>query len=408
MSAPPILNLPSRDAVLEYLLSFDMFQQLGRPEEGAEYVRFHLDRLMHSVRLLPLLPGKVSVLELGASPYFMTFLIQKYLGYEVTPANYFDDYGIPAKPGIQEQTVNSAAFHESHTFRYRLFNIERDPFPYPDASFDLVLCCEILEHLLMDPSHMLREAHRVLKPGGSIFLSTPNVCSLDNIRNLLRGRNLFHAYSGYGVYGRHNREYTKQELADLLKAHNFEPEVSVIDVYPHDRYHERHTQRGRGRDLRDNLFAIGKAYGDAVQRHPDWLYWHQWGRPRTERDRIVMGDGDVLQLGPGWHNFEEWPPAIRWTGRNAVAFIAATEQTVLKLRAYAGSRVTTGTITAGGAAPQAFRLEPRGPHEISVPLAGSGLLEVRIAVDNPFRPSEEEGSGDTRELGIAVERIWLE
>ena len=124
-------NLPPREELLAYLLSFDMFQQLGRPEEGAEYVNFHLDRLMHSLRLLPALPGKVSVLELGASPYFMTFLIQKYLGYEVTPANYFDDYGIPATPGIDEQTVNSAAFHESHTFRYRLFNIERDPVPIP-------------------------------------------------------------------------------------------------------------------------------------------------------------------------------------------------------------------------------------------------------------------------------------
>lgn len=398
--------MSERDEIREYLLSFDMFQRIGRPEEGAEYVRFHLDRLMHSLKLLPALPGNVEVLELGASPYFMTFLIQKYLGYKVTPANYFDDYGIPAKPGVEEQTVASAAFHESHTFRYRLFNIERDPFPYPDASFDLVLCCEILEHLLMDPSHMLREAHRVLKPGGSIFISTPNVCNLDNIRGLWRGRNLFHAYSGYGVYGRHNREYTPRELGDLLQAHHFEPAVSVVDVYPHDRTHRWLTRYGRGREHGDNLFAVGKAYGDTVQRHPDWLYWHQWGRPRLERDRIVMGDGETLQLGPGWHNFEEWPPGIRWTGRSAVAFLAASDQTVLKMHAYAGARVTTGSITVGSAAPQAFTLEPRGPHEISVPLEGRGLLEVRIAVDNPFRPSEE-GGGDTRELGIAVERIWL-
>lgn len=44
---------------------------------------------------------------------------------------------------------------------------------FPDASFDKVLCSEVIEHI-PDAPRALREMHRILKPGGSLVLSTPN------------------------------------------------------------------------------------------------------------------------------------------------------------------------------------------------------------------------------------------
>jgi SAM-dependent methyltransferase len=59
--------------------------------------------------------------------------------------------------------------------------------PYPDNSFDLVTCTEVLEHL-ENFRHVVREIGRVAKAGGTVFISTPNVL---NIRSrfyfLLRG-----------------------------------------------------------------------------------------------------------------------------------------------------------------------------------------------------------------------------
>lgn len=62
--------------------------------------------------------------------------------------------------------------------------------PWPDASFDAVLSVEGIEHL-ENPFAYLREIHRVLKPGGTLVLTTPNIAS---VRSRVRffGSGFFH------------------------------------------------------------------------------------------------------------------------------------------------------------------------------------------------------------------------
>lgn len=50
------------------------------------------------------------------------------------------------------------------------------PLPYPTARFDAVVSMDVVEHLV-DPVPWLEDALRVLKPGGVLFLTTPNYAS---------------------------------------------------------------------------------------------------------------------------------------------------------------------------------------------------------------------------------------
>ena len=49
--------------------------------------------------------------------------------------------------------------------------------PFKDASFDLVVCTEVLEHMLW-PHNVLNEIYRVLEPGGNLVASVPNIASI--------------------------------------------------------------------------------------------------------------------------------------------------------------------------------------------------------------------------------------
>ena len=50
--------------------------------------------------------------------------------------------------------------------------------PLRDSQFDLVLCTQMLEYIA-DPSMVIDEIHRVLRPGGTLLLSVPSACPMD-------------------------------------------------------------------------------------------------------------------------------------------------------------------------------------------------------------------------------------
>jgi len=58
-------------------------------------------------------------------------------------------------------------------------NLNSEKLPYPDASFDIITATEVVEHL-ENHRAVLRELHRVLKPGGWCILSTPNILNLNS------------------------------------------------------------------------------------------------------------------------------------------------------------------------------------------------------------------------------------
>lgn len=66
-------------------------------------------------------------------------------------------------------------------------NVDKEPLPFADGSFDVVVSVWGLEHFATD--RVIREAARVLKPGGSLIFVTSNLSSpLFAVKQLLGGR----------------------------------------------------------------------------------------------------------------------------------------------------------------------------------------------------------------------------
>lgn len=101
-----------------------------------------------------------------------------------------------------------------------------EPFADLGSSWDLVLFIEVLEHLLVNPVPLLRRLGGLLRPEGSLVLSTPNQARLRNRTNLLRGRAVREkdAFPDHDAptFG-HVQEYTVEELHTYLRRAGLEP-----------------------------------------------------------------------------------------------------------------------------------------------------------------------------------------
>ena len=74
--------------------------------------------------------------------------------------------------------INAEAFLlEDHRVRFRRHDVI-ESLPFPDGHFDYVFSIEGIEHF-ESPWTFTKELCRVLKPGGRLFLSTPNTFSVD-------------------------------------------------------------------------------------------------------------------------------------------------------------------------------------------------------------------------------------
>ena len=61
--------------------------------------------------------------------------------------------------------------------QFSRLDFESEPLPWSNSSMDAITCMHLLEHL-RDPSLLLREIARLLKPGGRVYFETPHVKSL--------------------------------------------------------------------------------------------------------------------------------------------------------------------------------------------------------------------------------------
>lgn len=187
------------------------------------YAARHRERLAHDLGLVcGRLEKAAYVLEVGAVPLLFTVALAE-RGFEVE--------GLDVAP---ERFARAIA---DLRLRVERCDVEREPIPRDDGAFDAVVFHEIFEHLRIDPISTLGEVRRVLRPGGVLFLSTPNLRSFRGLRQLLvhgRGHTVsggvFEQYEKLATLGHmgHVREYTVREVEEFLDRIGFRVEAVVF------------------------------------------------------------------------------------------------------------------------------------------------------------------------------------
>ena len=121
--------------------------------------------------------------------------------------------------------INKAQRNIGHMPRIMLNNANIYALPYPDNTFDGVILSEVLEHVEHDVD-ALREAYRVLKPGGVVAITVPNANYpfwWDPINKTLETLFKTHIQHGMfaGIWANHVRLYTMVQLRASVAAAQF-------------------------------------------------------------------------------------------------------------------------------------------------------------------------------------------
>ncbi len=182
---------------------------LHKKTDNPSYNDTHKDRFIYIVNAINKSfqePQEVKVLDFGSHVGTLSLLL-KHFDYDIT--------------GIDIDEVIS-----NHTDNYTNANIPYDSLkpdwhklPYGDDHFDCIVFSEVLEHLYESPIKILEELYRVIKPGGILLLTTPNVMKIENKIKFFLNMNIYqdlYRFCYDARFGLHYREYTKKDLSVLL------------------------------------------------------------------------------------------------------------------------------------------------------------------------------------------------
>lgn len=270
--------LPAADTSAELDAATEQLRGLDLPAgEVRDYFHKHLLRLARTLALVPKPQGSGRILELGCYMQITPFL-QQWRGYRDVRGAYY---------GPQGRTDRRMASVRGEPFEVPvdLFDAERDRYPYDDGSFETVLACELIEHLVRDPMHLLLECRRILEEGGRLIVTTPNISSLTSVARVLHGYDNPQISSDYPRPRAdvpdeipHVREYTAFELRTTLEAAGFEIEALFTEPIaefemnrPMWNFLEEH---GYNTSLRgEQTYCVAVKRSDlAVTRYPRFLY----------------------------------------------------------------------------------------------------------------------------------------
>lgn len=186
------------------------------------YMQTHHNRIAFDVDLVKkYATPQARILECGAFPFLLTESLRK-SGFNVAPVD-ID----PTRCQAAVELIGGGCIK---------LDIESSQWPIETETFDLVLFNELFEHLRINPIRVMSEVMRVIKPGGKLLLSTPNLRSIRGIYNFLFKNlsfscesSIYEQYAKLDAIGHmgHVREYTTAEVTTFLRRVGFDIQTVI-------------------------------------------------------------------------------------------------------------------------------------------------------------------------------------
>jgi SAM-dependent methyltransferase len=133
---------------------------------------------------------------------------------------------------IPEFSARLKPLYDKNEIPFYSLNLRHCKLPFESNSFDVVVLCEVFEHLNFNPLPILSEINRVLKNNGYIYIGMPNLSNIRNRIKLLLGKSIHQNpiedffkqldRNDNAVAGVHWREYTMAETVLLIENMGFE------------------------------------------------------------------------------------------------------------------------------------------------------------------------------------------
>ncbi len=185
MTAPPQNDVPPHDQPKKHT----------RTTKADVYRRSRNDRLLDAV--IKVLPVGGRILDLGCASGGLLDRVSDRAGYRAGVESDPDAARVAAT--LADQIVNASI---------------TDDLPFPRHSFDVVVCADVLEHLV-DPWDSLTQVVAWCRPEGAVVVSVPNIANWQARLRLLRGR---WYYEQCGLFDDgHLRFFTLETLSELLR-----------------------------------------------------------------------------------------------------------------------------------------------------------------------------------------------
>lgn len=223
------------------LLEKEILETSKPGSNDREYFEFHKNRFKRFDAFLDSLDQRIpsssqniKVLEIG-SHYLHTSILLANRSYQVDAMDVEEFWNLDfVKKRAEKYALNSII--ENDISRLRSFHDVKD-------KYDLVVFTEILEHITFNPIKFWSQIFQILKPGGIIYISTPNAFALPSYVRAVK--NAFGMKSiGISVddifskvtYGHHWKEYSAKEIKSYFKAlsEDFDVEVNPYNYKSYD------------------------------------------------------------------------------------------------------------------------------------------------------------------------------